>query len=330
MSGDDPLRPRWSVVVPVYNSGPALAELVDRILATFDEHLEGDVEVLLVDDGSPRRDTADLVVELARRNRVKGVRLTRNYGKPGAVLCGLALSTGTWVVTIDDDGQQRPEDIPALAAHRAHDVVIATHENKHHTAAQRLTSAVKHQFDRHVLGYAFPLSPLKLLHRRVVDGMVEVAGNRPFVPALIREVTDDVVAVSLPHERSAYERSRYTLAGRWRQFLNLLIGNSSVFMHAVVVLGLLVMALSLLLVAAIVVRRFLGIPTAAGWSSLMIAILLVGGLNLGAMGVAGQYFIRILDTSSRKPAFRVREVHDGDDEVHRRSSSRSGDERPAD
>ena len=83
-------------------------------------------------------------------------------------------------------------------------------------------------------------------------------------------------------------------------------------MHGVVVLGLLVMLLSLLLVGAIVVRRVLGIPTAAGWSSLMITILLIGGLNLGAMGIAGQYFIRILDTSSRKPPFRVRQVYGGD------------------
>lgn len=322
-----PPTPRWSVVVPVYNSGPALADLVSRVLATFDAHLGPEVEVILVDDGSPRRETAELVVDLAAQPRVRAYRLTRNYGKPGAVLCGLAASRGTWVVTIDDDGQQRPEDIPALVAHDAHDVVIATHSRKHHTAVQRLTSAVKHQFDRRVLGYEFPLSPLKLLHRRVVDGMVEVAGNRPFIPALIREVTDDIVAVPLPHEPSAYEGSRYTVAARWRQFLNLLIGNSSVFMHAVVVLGIVVMLLSLALVAAIVVRRVLGIPTAAGWSSLMIAILLIGGLNLGAMGIAGQYFIRILDTSSRKPAFRVREVHGvGDDPGATPTGSAGADE----
>lgn len=308
MDGHAVEPPTYSVVIPVYNSGPALADLVERIVTVFNDDLGDTVEIILVDDASPNGQTRALVCDLAARAEVVGIRLMRNYGKHGAVMCGLAHSRGEWVVTIDDDGQQRPEDIPALVAMSDHDVVIATHGRKQHSLTQRATSRIKQQFDRWVLGYDFPLSPLKLLHRRVVDGMLEFAGNRLFVPALIRDITDDVVPVAVEHQTSSYAASRYTFAKRWRQFLNLVIGNSAFFMHVFLLVGLTVMLLSLLLATVVLIRALLGIPNAAGWSSLMIAILLLGGLNLGAMGVVGQYYLRILDTTSRKPAYRVRDI----------------------
>lgn len=306
--------PEYSVVVPTYNSGPGLVDLVDRLVSVFEGDLGSSVEILLVDDASPDDATRKMVVDLAARTQVTAIRLMRNYGKHGAVMCGLAHSRGRWVVTIDDDGQQRPEDIPKLISKTAHDVVIATHDRKEHTLLQRTTSWVKQHFDRWVLGYSFPLSPLKVLHRSVVDGMLEFAGNRLFIPALIRDVTDDIVPVPVAHLPSSNGRSRYTLTKRWRQFLDLLIGNSAFFMHAFVVIGITVMTLSLALAVVILVRALLGIPNAPGWSSLMITMLLLGGLNIGAMGVVGQYFLRILDITSRKPAYRVRYVvgHEAD------------------
>ncbi len=307
-------KPVYSVVVPVYNSGPQLSELVDRLSQVFETEIEALYEILLIDDGSVNPETINLLPQLADAPNVLVVRLTRNFGKPGAVMCGLSKSRGDWVVTIDDDLQQHPEDIPKLIAFRDHDIVTATHAKKQHAISSRFTSQVKQRFDRSMLGYEVPLSPLKLIRRHVVDGMLSISTNRPFIPALLRQVTDDVVAVETPHARTAYPKSRYTFKRRWSQFSNLLIGNSSFMMQVFAWVGFTFAALSFLLAATIIARKLFGHPIQAGWSSLMVTMLLVGGLNLAAIGVSGQYFIRILDVSSKKPAYMVRDTLGGLDE----------------
>ncbi len=300
-------KPRYSVVVPVYNTGEKLRDLVARLHTIFTDTVKASYEIILIDDGSVREETTKMLRGLAKEDAVMAVSLTRNFGKPGAILCGLHHSRGDWVVTIDDDLQQAPEDIPLLIAEQQHDMVTATHSNKQHTILQRATSSIKAQFDRHVLGYRVKLSPLKLIRRHVVDGMLAIKTNRPFIPALIRQVTEDVVAIPVPHHKSTQGRSRYSLKRRWSQFTDLLVGNSSVMMQIFAFIGFVVAGLSFALAGAVIARKLLGIPTQSGWSSLMVAILLIGGLNLAAIGITGQYFIRLLDITSQKPAFVVRE-----------------------
>lgn len=305
MTSDTSL-PTYSVVTPVYNAGPELAELVSRLARVFTDTLKASFEIILIDDGSTRAETRKVLEELAEQDDVSVLFLTRNFGKPGAVMCGLEESRGRWIITIDDDLQQRPEDIPALIEHRDHDLVTAVYRTKRHTWLQIATSRIKRQFDRWILGIDVPLSPLKLISRPVVDGMLQSASNRPFIPALIGEVTNDVVGVELTHEASVYGASRYSFLRRWKQFTNLLFGHSTLLLQAIAWIGFIVMCLSFVLAGVLIFRRLIGVPVAAGWSSIMVATLLIGGLNLGALGITGQYFIRILDIVSRKPAFLVR------------------------
>ncbi|MBO6797760.1 glycosyltransferase family 2 protein [Maricaulis sp.] len=297
----------YSVIVPVYNSGEALLDLVQRLSAVFETTLQTSYEIIIVDDGSTDPCTRSSLLTVCQHDAVRALVLTRNFGKPGAILCGLQEARGRFAITIDDDLQQRPEDIPALVEHNAHAVVVATHINKQHTPAQRAASRIKRGFDRLILGHKVPMAPMKLISRHVVDGMLSMQGNRPFIPALIREVTTDIVGVPVSHDASSVGKSRYTWRTRWKQFSNLLFGNSALLMQVIAWMGLVVMALSLILAGVVLVRKILGITTETGWSSLMVSILLIGGLNLGATGIAGQYFIRILDAVSAKPAYLVRE-----------------------
>ncbi len=300
-------KPRYSVIVPVYNTGKALAELVSRLQNVFTKTVKASFEIILVDDGSTHDETREHLRSLAKQKGVMVITLTRNFGKPGAVLCGLQQARGDWMITIDDDLQQSPEDIPLLITQEGHDMVTATHARKKHSLMQRFTSRIKAWFDYVVLGYQVRLSPLKLIRRHVVDGMLAIKTNRPFIPALIRQVTNDIVAVPTAHHSSTEGRSRYSFARRWTQFSDLLVGNSSFLMQVFTRLGFLVAGLSFALALAVITRKLLGIPTQAGWSSLMVTILLLGGLNLAAVGITGQYFIRILDITSKKPAYVVRE-----------------------
>ncbi len=304
-------KPVYSTVIPVYNSGPQLRELIDRLVRVFEDSVRENYEIILVDDGSTDTATTAMLPELAKLPNLLVINLTRNFGKPGAVMCGLAQSRGGWVVTIDDDLQQCPEDIPKLIEFRDHGMVTATHPKKQHSWFREFTSQIKQKFDRGVLGYTVSLSSLKLIQRHVVDGMLVVSTNRPFIPALIRQVTTDVVAVESQHEKTVYPKSRYTFRRRWDQFTNLFIGNSDFMMRVFAWVGFSFAAMSFFLATVIIGRKLVGYPIQVGWSSLMVTILLIGGLNLAAIGVSGQYFIRILDVSSDKPAFIIRDTMGG-------------------
>lgn len=301
-------RCEYSVIIPTYNPGPPLVELVERLEQTFARMKVGRYEIVIVDDGSPSHEAPTTLRSVGERPAVTVIRLTRNFGKPGAVICGLTRSQGDRVLTLDDDLQQAPEDLEKLAEHRGHDVVIARYRNKKHDLMQRVTSRIKAQFDNIILGYDFPISPMKLIRRQVVEGMLRNSSDRPFIPALIQQVTTDIVAVDVAHHESAYDRSRYTFSRRLRQFSNLLVGNSNLLLRWLGALGFLIMFGSLTLAAFIIVRKLSGAPVEVGWSSLMVAVLLIGGLQLGAMSIIGQYLLRILNVSARKPAYFIRDI----------------------
>lgn len=133
--------PTFSIVIPVYNGARTVGDVVDRVAAA----LAGETyEIVLVDDGSAD-DSWDVIAQLATNKSVRGLRMLKNYGQHAAVFAGLEASRGDWVVTIDDDGENDPAEIPAL--HRAaldggHDLVFAERSNRKSPMGRRMASQV--------------------------------------------------------------------------------------------------------------------------------------------------------------------------------------------
>jgi len=298
---------RLSVVVPVYESG-VVDELVDRLEAVL-AVAAPDHEIVLVDDASPGPAIWPQLERLAsERAAVRAVRLTRNFGQQAATLCGLAEATGDFVATMDDDLQQRPEDLPALLARRDHDIVVAQFPRRHHRWSQRLTSRVKGLFDRLLVGTprGLRLTSFRLLRRTVVDGMLAVRTPHPFIPALMFHVSGDVVGVAVDHEPRREGRSGYSFLRRLGVFSNLLINNSSLPLRLVGQAGALLALASFALTAIVVYRRLVHDITVSGWTSLLAATLLLGGLNLFSLSIVGEYLLRIIATGEAKPTYFVR------------------------
>lgn len=302
--------PEYSVVVPVFQSHDSVRELVERVRAVFHRDIGASFEIVLVDDGSPSPTTWRICEDLASQySEVLAIRLMRNFGKAPAVLCGLAHSSGQWIVTIDDDLQQKPEDIPALIRHREHDVVVAEFGRKRHGLPVRLASWVKSRFDRAVLGVPCKMSPLKLIKAEVATGMLAIRTAHPFIPALLAHVTSDFHAVPVGHAVSRHGGSRYTWATRFRQFSNLLISNSSLLLRMVGMLGTACAAGGFIFAATVVVRKLVGgAPILPGWASLVVINLVFGGVTLIALAIVGEYLIRIVHGVSHRPTFFIRSV----------------------
>lgn len=308
-TGENP--PDFSVIVPVYQSADSVAELVRRVTALFDEKLHQSFEIILIDDGSARAQTWEMLTRLAGADaRVRSIRLMRNYGKPSAVLCGFTQMRGNWAVTIDDDLQQSPEDIAALIAFKDHDVVVATYREKKHSRIVTLTSWIKGLFDARVLNLPFRMSPLKLIRRRTVDQMLKMRPGRPYIPALLAHVTSDFKAVPLEHHPSQAGKSRYNFFRRLRQFSNLIISNSGFFARIWAVAGLGLGLAGLAGLFGLLLAWMLGAEP--GGTSLVLATLLtIGGMILMALGVVGEYLIRLVELTSARPPFVIRDIVSG-------------------
>lgn len=301
--------PHYSVVVPVYNSDQSLLTLVERLQAVFTQQVGASYEILLIDDGSRSPHTWPTCEQLARTcPTVTAIRLMRNFGRPSAILCGMAHSRGQFIITIDDDLQQRPEDIPVLIQQQGHDVVIANFHERHHSHLAVWGSWLKNALDRLVLGVPYPTSPLMLFNAKVARGMSRIHTPHPHLPALWAAVTQDFVSVLVSHEESRHGRSRYTFARRLSQFSNLLINNSSLLLRGFGLIGLGSTTGGFVVLLYLIGRYLFGTPRVADWTVVVAVICLFAGLLLLGLGIIGEYLLRLLDGVSHKPPYLVRTV----------------------
>ena len=316
MSDSDEKRKHivYSIVIPAFNSSKTLQELVRRFECLFENHINEEYEIIFVDDGSTNPLTWETLKSLAQKPAVSAISLMRNYGKPGAIVCGLGHARGQWVLTIDDDLQQQPEDLVKLIDYRDHDVVVGVFGDKRHSFGVRQTSKLKSVFDRWILKVPCPMSPLKLIRAEVVQGMVAISTPRPFIPALISSVTQDIVPVPITHCVSQVGGSRYSYWRRFSQFSNLILGNSSVLLRGIGAIGAITAFSGFLFALYTLLRVAFGHAILPGWASLVIINLVFGGLILIALGINGEYLLRILENSSRKPAFLIRRLVTGNQE----------------
>jgi len=304
-------RPLVSVVIPVYNS-PALELLAGKIEAVFRDDPER-YEIIFVDDASSDPGVWPLLERLAHERRnVRSIQLTRNFGQQAATLCGLRDARGELVITLDDDLQHDPGDIPLLLARAEHDIVIGQFVHPEHPFVRRIFSRMKSIFDRIIIGKPkdLRLSSFRLLRRTVVDGVLSIRTPNPFLPALMFHVSKDVVGVPVRHAPRHSGRSGYTAGKLLRLFSNLIINNSSILLRFAAYAGMVFALISFGFAGHVIYRKLVHRVSVQGWASLLAALLLIGGLLLFSVGIVGEYLIRIMESSEARPTYFVRRRSD--------------------
>ena len=303
---------RYSIVIPVYKSVNSLIELAKRINAVF-ENLKETYELIFVNDSPYYIETDNTLKQIANNSdKIVYIKLSKNFGQQPATLCGIAHSTGDYVITMDDDLQHAPEDIPKLIEKKDdHKIVIASFNNKKHNLFKIVTSKIKGYFDYLLIGKPkhIKLSSFRLISRNVANGVHKIKTPYPFIPALIFLVSNDIVNVDVEHKKREEGKSNYTLSRMFSLFSNLIINNSSLLLKLIGYLGIFSFCAASFF-AFLILYKKLSIGTAiAGWSSTMVAILFFGGLNLLAIGIVGEYLIRIMTTSENRPTYFVDKVY---------------------
>ncbi len=301
-----------SIVVPVFNTVKSLDELVLRVEETL-KNVEciKDYEFILVNDGSSNSTTWKQMKRLSsKKPNVISISLMRNFGQQAATMCGIREAKGDYILTMDDDLQHPPEEISKLLEMRDHDVVIGQFSNKKHSFQKRLFSRIKGYFDRIILGKpkGIQLSPFRLINRKTIDGILMLDSTPyPFLPAMMLYVTKDLVGVEVNHSPRKEGQTGYTFNKMIKMFSNLMISNSSFLLRLIGKIGIAIAVISLTYGAYLIYRRIFDTIDLIGWTSVMVAVLFIGGIILFSMGVIGEYLIRITEGIDKKPTYIIRE-----------------------
>jgi len=306
MSG--PREPRLiSVVSPVLDEADVLEAFHERVSSALSEW---DFELILVDDGSSDR-TPEVLASLAARDpRVGVVMLSRNFGQEAAVSAGLDHSTGDAVVTMDADLQDPPEVIPKLLARwrDGSDVVYAVREAREGEGWLKLATSrwFTRLFNRMAgLDIQPGVGDFRLLDRRAVDALREMPERARFLRGLSLWV--GYTQSSVPFQRDARfaGRTSYSWRKMFRYSLDALTSFSRAPLHVATLLGFGVSFLAFLGIPYVIVNRLLGFYV-EGVSTLLFAVLLLGGIQLITLGIVGEYISRIYDEVKRRPLYLVR------------------------
>jgi len=300
-----------SIVVPVYNSSATLAELVARVEAVMSAE-ELPFEIILVNDGSAD-ETWPTLQGLVRDYRfVRAIDLMRNYGQHNAILCGLRLARYDVSVTMDDDLQNPPEEIPKLLAEldAGFDVVYGVPEVQQHGFGRDLASEITKITLSGAIGVAAArnASAFRALRTRLRDGFAGYQGPWVFLDALLTWSTNRFGSVRVRHEARKAGRSGYSVRKLLKHGMNMMTGFSALPLQIASLIGFTFTLLGFAMLIYVVTRYFLNGHNVPGFAFLASMIAIFSGAQMFAIGIIGEYLARMHFRTMGQPAATIREI----------------------
>ena len=308
-----------SLVVPVFNEESLIDTLQARIRGALDR-LGEPWQVFYVNDGSRDRTLELLLGQQQNDSRVVVVELSRNWGHQAALSAGLSVATGEAIVLMDGDLQDPPEVIPDLVAawRKGARVVVAQRRSRAEGGLRALLFPLFYRLLGSVSDYPIPLNAgiFGLLDREAVDAINQLSETNRYLPGLRSWVGFPTAVVFYDRDERAAGKPKQTLRRLIRYGLDAIFSFSYKPLRLSLFLGLLTAAVALLYGVVLMTCRFLGVglfgePVVVGYTSTIVSILFLGGVQLICTGILGEYIGRIYDEVKRRPLFLIQKVHRG-------------------
>jgi glycosyltransferase involved in cell wall biosynthesis len=300
-----------SFVVPVYGSPESLEPLSRRVKDVC-TGMGASYELILVDDRCPRNSWLSIARLAESDPAIVGVRLSRNFGQHAAIQAGLSRVRGRWVVVMDCDLQDRPEEVPRLMeeALRGFDVVRAKRLNRNDPTYRRLVSAAYYRLLSYLTGtHQDPgFSNFGIYRRKVIDVITQWQEESKYFPAILSWVGFSHATLLVEQDGRFSGRSSYTLLKLFRLGLNVIVGFSDKPLKLVMVAGFVMALLSFGVSFFILVAHLAGFLTVEGWASIALSLWFLSGCLLFSLGLTGLYVGRILAEVKGRPSFIVDHV----------------------
>jgi glycosyltransferase involved in cell wall biosynthesis len=304
----DPFSFTYSIIVPVFNSAGEVGEAVDRIVSEMDG--QGlSFELVLVNDGSSDRSWDVISAEARRRPHVVALNMLRNYGQHAANLAGFQEASGDYVITMDDDLQNPPDQIRLLIdeAMTGRDVVFGAFEIKQAPLHRRLGSSLVAVINRRVFGQPRDLvvSNFRIIRRDVVDRIVASQSVYPYVTGQALLFSNNRSHVSVRHDPMSVEKSRYSLRRIMALVMTILFSYSVFPLRLAAGIGFAIAVLSFVLGAAYLIHGFVADVQVAGWTTLVVLLSILNGFIIALLSMLGEYVVRTLNVVSSDRRFYV-------------------------
>jgi polyisoprenyl-phosphate glycosyltransferase len=309
-----PVRPALSVVAPCFNEQEVLPEFLCRVHAVLDG-IGATSEIVLVDDGS-RDGTWQVITEAAAKDpRVVGVRLMRNHGHQLALTAGLTVCRGERVLIIDSDLQDPPELLPDMMAlmDQGADVVYGQRRQRDgESLFKRLSAAAFYRLIGRLTDVAIPTDAgdFRLVNRRVLDLLLGMPERHRFLRGMIAWIGGKQVPLIYDRQARAAGQSKYPLAKMVRFAADAITAFSVVPLMASMTIGWVMAAIGFAFFIYSIVGWLLD-ANLPGWTSLMAAVGLLGGMQFLMLGIIGAYLGRLYDQSKGRPLFMIRDIVGG-------------------
>lgn len=306
-----------SFVIPCYRSALTLQKVTQEIEAAMAAMGGYEYEVILVNDCSPD-ETFSVIRQLCENNsRIKGINLAKNFGQHAALMAGFGYVTGDIVVCLDDDGQTPADEVGKLLAklEEGADVVYAEYEHKKHSLFRNFGSKLNELMTRVMLGKPkeLYLSSYFAAKRFVIEEVVRYQNAYPYVIGLVLRTTKNIVNVKVTHREREVGTSGYTM----RKLINLWVNGFTSFsvkpLRIATMMGAFIAIMGFLYAIYTVVKKFVNPAVPAGFSALMSAILVIGGMLMLMMGLIGEYIGRIYVCINNSPQYVIKETVGGDE-----------------
>ena len=301
--------------MPVYNERETLHELHRQVTGRLAE-LPHEIELVLVDDGS-RDGSTEMIRELSEQDpRVRGVRLSRNFGHEAAIEAGIREARGDAAIIMDADLQDAPDALPRLVAawEEGADVAYAVRTNRKEGFLLRSAFSAFYRMAGRVVSIDLPADagPFSLISRPVIDVINAMPEFNRYFPGLRAFAGFHQVAVPVERAERLAGETKYSVMARTSGALNAIVSFSKLPLRIVTLIGFITAAVSIVAGLFVLISTLAGANLVAGWASTMIVVLLLAGIQLITLGIVGEYVGKVYDEVRRRPTFIVAERYQQD------------------
>lgn len=300
-----------SVVIPVYRSEESLRELHQRLVATL-TGLDMSFEILFVDDCGGDGSWSVIQSIAAEDVRVRGFRMSRNYGQHNALLAGIRAAHGDLIATLDDDLQHPPEELPKLLAKLAEgfDVVYGPPETEQHGLFRDMASQITKMALQGAMGAetARHVSAFRVFHTELRGAFKEYKSPSVNLDVLLTWATTHFAALHVRHESRKYGVSAYNTRMLLRHAMNMMTGFSTMPLKLASVIGFVFALFGMLVLAYVVLRYLIWGGVVPGFTFLASVVALFSGAQLLALGIMGEYLARMHQRTMERPVYLLRET----------------------
>lgn len=298
-----------SVAIPVYQAEGCLNELYNRLVSSLSK-ISDQFEIILVDDCSQDHSWSLIEILAQKDPRVRGVQFSRNFGQHYGITAALDMAIGDWVVVMDCDLQDAPEEIPKLyaKAQEGYDIVLASRTNRQDAFFKKLTSKIFYRILSYLADTEYDGSHgnFRIMSKKVVDNFKTMREQLRFFGGLVQWMGFPTTSLEVIHHERFEGQSSYNFKKLFKLASDTVIAFSDKPLRIAVKLGFLMSFLSFSYGAYILVHAFIYKSSVQGWSSLIVSIYFIGGIIISMLGVIGIYLGKAFDQMKNRPLYIVR------------------------